>query len=389
MFFVCGMDIYELREDSYLMQKYVKKYAEGRVLDLGTGSGIQALTVAESKKVQLVLAVDINKRAIEQLKQKIKRKKIKKIKTLPSDLFSQIKGKFDTIIFNPPYLPQDKGITDQTIYGGKKGYEISERFFKEVPLFLTEKGKILFLFSTLTNKPKIEEVIAHQLLEFKELGTQKLAFEELFVYEVKKSKLLQKLEKKGLSKIQYFTHGRRGDIFTGIYKNKKVALKLKRKESQAKGRIQNEAQWLKILNKYNIGPKYIYSNNYFLIYSFVKGDFILDWIQKNSGKKILGVLIKVLRQCFQLDKLGLAKEEMHHPQKHIIINSLDEPILIDFERCHRTKKPKNITQFVEFICRIKRKLAGFEINVGKLRALSKEYKNNPNSQNLENIINSL
>ena len=35
--------LYEPREDSRLLAKYAKKYAKGLVLDIGTGSGIQAL----------------------------------------------------------------------------------------------------------------------------------------------------------------------------------------------------------------------------------------------------------------------------------------------------------------------------------------------------------
>ena len=57
------MDIYEPAEDSYLLQKYVKELAIGRVLDMGTGSGIQAITALKNLQVRLVLAVDINPEA--------------------------------------------------------------------------------------------------------------------------------------------------------------------------------------------------------------------------------------------------------------------------------------------------------------------------------------
>ena len=106
------MDIYEPKEDSELLKKYVSKFAIGRVLDMGTGSGIQALEAVKSKDVREVIAVDINPQAIKKLNLEVKKTLCKKIKTVKSNLFSTMEGKFNTILFNPPYLPQDKGIED-------------------------------------------------------------------------------------------------------------------------------------------------------------------------------------------------------------------------------------------------------------------------------------
>jgi len=43
------MAVYIPREDSFLMQIAVKAYSKGKVLDMGTGSGIQAVTAAANK----------------------------------------------------------------------------------------------------------------------------------------------------------------------------------------------------------------------------------------------------------------------------------------------------------------------------------------------------
>ena len=110
--------IYTPREDSKLLVKYVRKYSKGIVLDIGTGSGIQAITAANNKKVNSVLATDIQDSIIRLNKKNIKNKKIKFLK---SDLFNDIKNKkFDTIIFNPPYLPNELKVKDLTLEGGKK-----------------------------------------------------------------------------------------------------------------------------------------------------------------------------------------------------------------------------------------------------------------------------
>ncbi|MBU0456609.1 MAG: methyltransferase [Nanoarchaeota archaeon] len=397
--------MYQPAEDSYLLQKFVRKYAFGRVLDIGTGSGIQALTAIENPNVKEVIAVDINENVVNRLNDEIKEKKLRKINVLQSDLFENVEGYFNLIIFNPPYLPQDKGIEDVSLYGGKRGWEISERFFNHISKYLFPDGKILFLFSSLTNRTKIEEIINNNLLEYKEIGKEKLAFEELFVYEIFKTPLLRELERKGIENIHYFTQGKRGVIFTGVLdKSKlikthfpskknliKVAIKIKRKESKALERIKNEVNWLKVLNNENIGPRLLFYDKEYFVYGFVEGKFILDWIKDNGKEEIKKILIQILEQCFVMDILKVNKEEMHHPLKHIVIDRNNKSVLLDFERCNKTEKPKNVTQFIEFIFRVKKELGAKQIGVdeGDLRKLSMDYKNTYNDITFKNIIKAL
>ncbi|NQV91497.1 methyltransferase [Candidatus Woesearchaeota archaeon] len=398
------MDIYEPAEDSYLLQKEVQKYAEGRVLDVGTGSGIQGLTAIKSPRVREVLSVDINEHAIKELQQKINEQKLRKIKVLQSNLFENVSGKFNTIIFNPPYLPQDEGIEDAALYGGKNGWEISEQFFHKVSSHLISNGKILFLFSTLTNKEKIEELIAHHLLQFKELSSLKIPFETLYVYEITKTDLLRELEVKRVEDLHFLARGKRGVIYKGIQQKAElikthfakqeiihVAVKTKREDSQAMGRIENEVNWLKILNKKGIGPKLFFYEEKYFVYQFVEGELLIDWIKEATKEESLSVIMDLLNQCFTMDQLGVNKEEMHHPHKHIYITKGNKPVMIDFERCNRTDKSKNVTQFVEFIRRMKEELGkkGINLNSDELHELSKEYRKNPTKASLETIINNL
>ncbi|MAG50049.1 hypothetical protein CL621_00215 [archaeon] len=168
--------MYQPREDSFLLQKYVKKYAKGSVLDLGSGSGIQALTAL--KKTKEVLAADIDKEAVKLLK-------AKGLNSRFSNLFSNIKEKFDLIIFNPPYLPNSK-FKDIALDGGKKGYEVLERFFSQVKNYLKKDGKILIVFSSLTKPKKVKEIIKKNNFNFKLLEEKKLPFEKLYVVLVEK-----------------------------------------------------------------------------------------------------------------------------------------------------------------------------------------------------------
>ena len=172
--------IYDPEEDSFLLAKYVDKFAKGKVLDLGTGSGIQAETALRHTKD--VLAVDIDKESVNYVKKK-------KIRAIISDLFSNIKEKFDLIIFNPPYLPEEKLEDDESrkiTTGGKYGYEILERFFSQASKYLNKNGKILIVFSSLTRKNKIDKIIKNYNFKFKLLEGQKMFFEKIYCYLVEK-----------------------------------------------------------------------------------------------------------------------------------------------------------------------------------------------------------
>ncbi len=163
--------IYEPREDSYLLQKHVRTYANGKVLDIGTGSGIQALEAME--KTKDVLAVDIDRTAVSYARKQ-------GVNSIQSDLFSNVKGKFDLIIFNPPYLPSDERADDLALTGGKYGYEILERFFSKAKFYLNNNGKILIVFSSITGD--IEWLAQQYGYSFKKLEEQSFFFEKIYVY---------------------------------------------------------------------------------------------------------------------------------------------------------------------------------------------------------------
>lgn len=178
--------MYPPQEDSFLLLEQVKKYARGKVLDMGTGSGIQARGAAEKNEVESVLAVDIDRKVIDGLKKTVSNPKIK---FMVSDLFSNIFKRYDTILFNPPYLPReenDKKIRDLALFGGKEGYEILEKFFKLVGNYLNENGIILIVFSSFTHKEKVNEIISNNGFSFEQLNSQHIFFEDLFVYAIKK-----------------------------------------------------------------------------------------------------------------------------------------------------------------------------------------------------------
>ncbi len=163
--------IYEPREDSLLLEKYVRAFARGKVLDMGTGLGI--LAMAAKSKTHDVTAVDVNEEAVKYAKRK-------GINAFVSDLFEKVEGKFDVITFNPPYLPREKDEMKedaQMLSGGKKGNEVIKKFLSQARKHLEENGIILMVYSSLT--PDVENIAEKYGFEVEVLEKQKHFFEEL------------------------------------------------------------------------------------------------------------------------------------------------------------------------------------------------------------------
>lgn len=387
------MPIYEPMEDSQLLAAAVEKHAYGNILDMGTGSGIQAIAAAKKKNVKSVVAADISDEALKSAAAAAEKENVKnKIAFVKSDLFGNIQGKFDTITFNPPYLPQDKGIVDETIYGGRHGYEILQRFIGSCSSHLADAGVVLIVFSSRTNKQKVDEAIERSCLDFEELGQKNIFFETLYAYLIRKSLLLLQLQKKGIENVKLFEKGNRGVLYKGSYHGKTIVVKAKRKESAAVATIQNEINWLGKLNGAGIGPKLLFFSREkdWFAYEFVEGVFITDFISScREKKKISDALKQLLLQCRKLDKLGVNKEEMLRPQKHVLVGSGGKLTMVDFERCRKTTRPKNVTQLCQFLAGdhasslLRQK--GIIIDRDKLLAAAQKYKNSQSGENFKKL----
>jgi release factor glutamine methyltransferase len=142
--------IYHPREDSVLLSDMVAAHAKGDVLDIGTGSGIQGITAA--LKGCRVTFADIDGNAIRAAEENAKLNGVDGVFVV-SDLFSKIEGRFDTIIFNPPYLPSTK-IEEKALDGGKGGRELIERFLVGYRAHLKPGGIALLLESSFSGYQK-------------------------------------------------------------------------------------------------------------------------------------------------------------------------------------------------------------------------------------------
>ena len=164
--------IYEPREDTELLLSVVLKVMKPNmhVLDMGTGTGIIAIWAA--KKGAKVVGVDVNPKAVEVAEANAEKEGVE-AEFKVSDLFQNVDGKFDLIVFNPPYLPEDDREDDESKINTTDSGIISQ-FLKEADRYLKPNGFILILISSITLTPVHGKVIAEKKVPWETLSVVKI-----------------------------------------------------------------------------------------------------------------------------------------------------------------------------------------------------------------------
>ena len=160
--FVVNKNVLDPRpETELLVEIAIKKLLELRqwkvsLLELGVGSGCVIISILLSTKKNKVsaLGIDISDKALNVADKNNKKFKLEKIlKLKKSDWFSNVHGKFDIIVSNPPYvrtseiknLDKEVKLYDPFIAlnGGLKGLGCFEKIAREAKCHLKENGIIL------------------------------------------------------------------------------------------------------------------------------------------------------------------------------------------------------------------------------------------------------
>jgi release factor glutamine methyltransferase len=370
--------VYLPEEDSYLLIEAVRKHLGNSrdkiILEMGVGSGIISIYLADYAKK--VYAVDVDKEAIAYTKKEIKKvssrreKIIKNIHLINSNLFSNL-GKelrFDLIVFNPPYLPNEKKIdNDIALNGGPEGNEVIIDFLEQAKDYLSLNGEILLLFSSFSKRNGILKRAKELGYDCKLLSKKTIFFEKLYVYKFKPKEYL-------------LAYGHRGKVYIFNKGKKRYLRKVPINSSKESINIENEAKFNKLLNKYKIAPKFISYDKKTdsCIREFIDGERINDYFANHSKEEIISVIKKIFIQLLKMDELKINKFEMTNPYKHIIIDKKNNPHLIDFERCRYVEQPKNVTQFLQYLtsgnATVIFKKKKIIIDKAKVVQLSKDYK---------------
>lgn len=151
------------------------------ILDMCTGSGCIGISLAKNIKNTKVTLVDISKEAIEIAKKNAIQNGVEnKVTFIQSDMFENVKGKFDIIVSNPPYIETDiiqtldKQVQNEphiALDGGKDGLDFYKILINEAHKYLKKDGKI-FLEIGYDQKQEIES-LAKQSKHYKKIETIK------------------------------------------------------------------------------------------------------------------------------------------------------------------------------------------------------------------------
>ena len=176
LIFFVTKDVLIPRQDTEILVEEVINLAKNienpMILDLCTGSGAIAVSLAKYINNVKIYATDISSKAIEIAKKNAEFNGVKNnIDFIESDLFNKIKNiKFDIIVSNPPYIETDEIVKlpkdvqnepRQALDGGKDGLDFYRKIASEAPKFLNKQGYLCFEIGY-NQKQKVKQILENQ-----------------------------------------------------------------------------------------------------------------------------------------------------------------------------------------------------------------------------------
>ncbi len=151
-----------------------KGLAEPHILDIGTGSGCLAVTIAVRHKGAKVTATDVSPAALAVAARNAEKHGVKDcIRFLEGNVFEPIPvgEKFDFIVSNPPYIPHsviptlEPGVRDYephlALDGGEDGFAVFDRLIAGAPKHLKPGGYLIVEIGAPQEGPARQRILAH------------------------------------------------------------------------------------------------------------------------------------------------------------------------------------------------------------------------------------
>lgn len=177
-------EVYPPAEDTFLMLECLEVASGERALEMGCGTGLITCHLAAAGAE--VTAADVNPRAVECTRRNLERNGLK-AEVVLTDLFRDLPGRFDTIVFNPPYCAgEEDDLLALSWAGGPDGVVVTERFLAQAVEHLKEGGRIILLLSTEMEAEGLDRCLS--AFEQRTLGSTNLFFERLWVVELRPEK---------------------------------------------------------------------------------------------------------------------------------------------------------------------------------------------------------
>ena len=152
--FSINKNVLDPRGDTETLIEFVIEKPVKSVLELGTGSGAIAITLACEWKEVHVTAIDISEEALSLAKSNAEKFNVQnKIDFFKSDWFEVVKGSFDLIISNPPYIgliEKDEISTEVikydpeiALFAGRDGLDAYKKIIPNLAKFLNPDGFVV------------------------------------------------------------------------------------------------------------------------------------------------------------------------------------------------------------------------------------------------------
>lgn len=124
-----------------------------RILDLGTGCGCIAVALAFAFPEAEVDASDVSPAALEVARANVKAHGLAdRVRVIRSDAFDGLRGKYDLIVSNPPYVPEPsfrklpkeyRHEPKTGLLAGAEGLDVISRIIRQAPRFLRPQGMLV------------------------------------------------------------------------------------------------------------------------------------------------------------------------------------------------------------------------------------------------------
>jgi release factor glutamine methyltransferase len=156
-------------ETEFWMEKAIKEMKSScvktsddkiKILDLCAGSGCIGIAILKNIKNSHVVFGEMDKSLTQQIRINLKLNKIsrERYQIIQSNLFGNIKGKFDFILMNPPYAALNRKNRVQksvlqhephlALFGGQDGLFFIKKILKQAPKYLNKNGQIWMEFDS-------------------------------------------------------------------------------------------------------------------------------------------------------------------------------------------------------------------------------------------------